>query len=509
MHPSLSLLKGMYCPMMNGKSQGSILAQYIDREEYSNMTQGSVIIHTRGVWRQKALWWSFAGAIALLLTIFGPGIQAAHAATGDWPTYQFNNGHSGYNSAETAITATSAPNLKLHWTHGAGGSISGQPVEANGLIYWGSWDQGFMHATNLNNSYAWTYPTGTTTDSHCEPTSAGVAGAPAIADVNGTSTLFVGGGDGEVWAMNAHTGTPLWHTRLGSSPNNFIWDSPVVYNGSVYIGLSSFGDCPLSQGKVVQLSASSGTIQHTFKVVPDGCTGGGVWGTPAVDDASGKLYFTTGNSGSCGSSEPYAFSIIEVNASDLSLVSYWQAPPPDRPGDLDFGATPTLFTSSNGTPMLGAVNKGGKFYALNRNSLSSGPVWKQQIGNGGDCPQCGTGNVSPAAFDGHTLYAASGNTSINGASCKGGVNALNPDNGSYIWRHCLNDGPVLGAVTMAPGIVVVTQGRYLMVIRASDGHTLYRYFDTNSGSTFWSSASISNGVLYVGNMDGHLYAIGL
>ncbi len=29
-----------------------------------------------------------------------------------------------------------------------------------------------------------------------------------------------------------------------------IWSSPAVYNGSVYIGLSSRGDCPLVRGEL-------------------------------------------------------------------------------------------------------------------------------------------------------------------------------------------------------------------------------------------------------------------
>jgi outer membrane protein assembly factor BamB len=47
-----------------------------------------------------------------------------------------------------------------------------------------------------------------------------------------------------------------------------------------------------------------------------------------------------------------------------------------------------------------------------------------------------------------------------------------------------------------------------MLIATSSGQTLFRYQDTNSGSLFYGAASISNGVLYVGNQDGHLYTLG-
>jgi polyvinyl alcohol dehydrogenase (cytochrome) len=467
-----------------------------------------------GKWQLLVKHWSIRsiiGILAPLLMIFGSTTLTALAAPGDWPTYVFDNGRSGFNSSETSINPTTASHLKLHWTHTAAGAITTQPVEANNLIYWGSWDAGFEHATNLTNGHVWTIPLGTTTDTSCNPVSVGVASTSTVATINGRSMLFVGGGNAHFYALDALNGSTIWNTSLGSSPSHFIWSSPAVYNGSVYIGLASFGDCPLVQGQMIQLNASTGAIQHTFNVVPNNCTGGGVSGSPTIDQAAGKLYFATGNGGSCGSSEPYAIAMVELNASDLTFVDSWPVPSSEQVPDSDFVNTPTLFTGSGGTPMVGVANKNGKFYAFNRSSISrggSGPVWKAQIAIGGDCPQCGNGSISPAAWDGTTLYAAGGSVSINGSSCKGSVSALNPATGAFIWRHCLFDGAVLAAVTLVPGLVVACQGRYVMVFSASSGATLFRFFDGNSGSAFWGAASISNGVLYVGNIDGHLYAIG-
>ena len=79
-----------------------------------------------------------------------------------------------------------------------------------------------------------------------------------------------------------------------------------MFGNSVYIGVASFGDCPLVQGQLLQLNRVTGALQNTFNVVPNGCTGGGVWGSPTVDAAAGTIYFDTGNSGSCSSSEPLA-----------------------------------------------------------------------------------------------------------------------------------------------------------------------------------------------------------
>jgi outer membrane protein assembly factor BamB len=57
--------------------------------------------------------------------------------------------------------------------------------------------------------------------------------------------------------------------------------------------------------------------------------------------------------------------------------------------------------------------------------------------------------------------------------------------------------------------VVVGEGTYVIVVNASTSATIFRFNDTTSGSTFFASSSISNGMMYMGNADGHLYAFGL
>jgi hypothetical protein len=156
--------------------------------------------------------------------------------------------------------------------------------------------------------------------------------------------------------------------------------------------------------------------------------------------------------------------------------------------------------------MVGMQNKNGVYYAFDRTSLGSGPVWRTQIAKGGQCPDCGQGDISPSAWDGNLLYVAGGNTTLQGASCKGSIQALQPDTGNAVWQDCLQGGPVIGAVTAVPGVLFLGAGTYFMGFSASSGNTLFSYQDTNSGSDFWGPASISNGVAYIGNQDGTLFA---
>lgn len=477
-------------------------------------TQGRMLI---GKWaRQKPHLLALMGLLVLIgILLLTSGLQGAEAASneqftaaGNWSTYLGGNSHSGFNSAETLITAATASKLKLKWSHTSTNGISDQAVRVGDVVYWGSWD-GVVHAAHVsNNARIWTTFVGKTIDSVCDPPSVGVGSTPTVATVNGQSEVIVGGGDANIYALNATTGAIIWKTPLGSSPSSFLWASPTVFNGSVYMSSSSFGDCPLIQSQVFKLNAATGSIQNIFNVVPPNCTGGGVWGSPTVDEANGKVYFTTGNIGSCGSAEPYAFALVELNAADLSVVAAYQLPPNARPGDSDFGSTPTLFTNGS-VPMVGVENKNGIFYAFNRTHINTGPVWSKQIANLGDCPQCGGGSVSPAAWDGTSLYIGGGNTTINGQVCKGGVRKYTPA-GTRIWEHCMGSGPVLGSVTVAgpsgSEIVAASQGDTVIVMNASTGQSLARLSDHQSRSLLYDGPSISDGVLFVGNLDGRLYA---
>ncbi|HET7639073.1 MAG TPA: PQQ-binding-like beta-propeller repeat protein, partial [Ktedonobacteraceae bacterium] len=267
--------------------------------------------------------------------------------SGDWSTYLMGN--NGFNSDETLINATTATQLQKYWMYHAQGSISAQPLVVNGIIYWGSWD-GLEHATNLSGQQLWATNLGKTSDDDCDPPVAGVASTATVAPIttNGrtTLTLFVGGGDANFYALNASTGKVIWKVALGFSPDDFIWSSPVVYKGSIYIGVSSFGDCPSVQGKLVQLSTLDGSVQNIFDVVPDGCGGGSIWGSPTIDTQTGKIYVATGNADHCSTVESYAIAIVELNASDLSVVDDWQVPQSQWLDDSDFGTTPTLFNAS-------------------------------------------------------------------------------------------------------------------------------------------------------------------
>ena len=195
------------------------------------------------------------------------------------------------------------------------------------------------------------------------------------------SVLFVGGGDGSLYALEADSGSAPWSRNFGSPKTGvFIWSSPAVYGGSVYIGVGSVGDCPLVAGKLVKLNTRTGATEATFSTVPHGCIGATIWTSPAIDEASGTVFVVTGNPGDCTKPEPLAEAMIALSAGNLSLIGAWSTPPATRVPDGDFGGTPTLFTATiDGVRrrLVGAASKNGFYYAFDRTNLASGPVWER------------------------------------------------------------------------------------------------------------------------------------
>ena len=428
-----------------------------------------------------------------------------------WTTYLQGIDRTGFTS-DSGFNPTSVKNLHLAWQASDTAPNNGifpQPVVSNGLVYWGSND-GFERATSTSGNLVWQTNLGRTAPpGPCVPSDWGIASTPTITtDVpvgGASSVMYIGGGDSKLYALNAATGAVLWSYDVGGNPDTFLWDSPAVFGNSVYIGVASFGDCPLVQGQMLQINRVTGALQNTFNVVPNGCTGGGVWSSPTVDAAAGTIYFTTGTPSPDCPSTPGGPSMYELRASNLSLVGSWTVPANQQIDDSDFGGTPTLFNGVIGgqsVPLVGAINKDGIFYAFKRDAVSSGPVWQTRIATGGGDPTTGHGPDAPAAFDGTTLYVGGDNTS----GCSGTVNALNPSTGAFIWKRCFTDGGFVDdAVTVTSGgVVVVGEGNNIQVVSAATGAILFTY---NTAGAVWGPASVVGSTLYEGDIAGNLYAL--
>jgi polyvinyl alcohol dehydrogenase (cytochrome) len=447
-----------------------------------------------------------------------PGPTILPATGGAWTMYLGDDGHSGYNPSEGTIRPTRLWTLHHMWVSPNYGPLTSQIIAANNLDYFGSWS-GYERAIRPDDpNPVWQTYLGITHAS-CRPytlgADPGVASTATAVTVNGAPTLYVGGGDAQLYALNALTGAVKWHTRLGSSPDHFIWGSPVIYKGSIYIGLASTADCPVVGGQLFKLDALTGAIQQQFSTVPQGCTGGEVWDAAALDDTMGVVYITTGRAGTCSQPEPYADAIVALHAADLSVVGSWQVPASQQIANGGFRAAPTFFQanlSDGAHTMLGVGNKNGIFYAFDRTQLSSGPVWQQRVADPGGCVNylCNAGVVVAAAWDGHQLYVGGGATTVKGNSCPGSVAALVPETGKQVWQGCYVDGHVMGVTLVGQGgneLVIICAGYSMVIVAAPNGAQHYIYEDPEF-MNFFAPADASNAVTSWPNVDGGIHQMG-
>ncbi len=408
------------------------------------------------------------------------------------PTFLFNYARTDFDAGETAITPSNVSKLQQVWVVHAGGAISDQVESANGVDYWGSWD-GFVHATRQSTGQTiWKTKVGSETDQNCYPPHIGVGSSPDVGTVSisgrATRVVFIGGGDGSFYALNADTGKVIWSDYFGQPVKGyFLWSSAALYHSNLYFGVASIGSCPNGGGELVEANPATGAIESTLLTRPSTCIGAGVWSSPTIDESTGDIYFTTGNdSGFCnGAPEPMAESMVEVTPS-LALIGSWRIPNDQQlPVDSDFGTTATLFTArlgGNAVPMVGAANKNGIFYAFRRGDISAGPVWETaRLTTGGE-------EVSAAAWDGTRLYMSGSVTTVNGRHCQASLRALDPDNGHYVWADCLHGGDDLEAVAATPGLVWAWSGPNLYVAAARTGKILFKWSDPTGA---WEYAPVS------------------
>jgi outer membrane protein assembly factor BamB len=147
----------------------------------------------------------------------GRSARAKFLVNTNWAQFHYCGRREGTNPYENVLSAASVRKMGLDWSYTTGGPVESSPVVANGVVYIGSGD-GNVYALNARTgAKRWSYPTGVS-----------VASSPAVAN----GVVYIASGDGNVYALNARTGAKLWSYPTG----NFVDSSPAVANGVVYVG---------------------------------------------------------------------------------------------------------------------------------------------------------------------------------------------------------------------------------------------------------------------------------
>ena len=166
----------------------------------------------------------------------GTSAQAVFTVQASWP--QFRNGplHRGDNTTENVLSPSTVPGIDLDWSYTTGGPVDSSPAVAGGTVYIGSGD-GNVYALNAaTGALDWSYTTGGPVDS-----------SPAVA----SGTVYVVSEDGNVYALSAAAGALDWSYATGGPGDS----SPAVADGLVYIGTSEHVDA---------LSAATGAAAWTY-----------------------------------------------------------------------------------------------------------------------------------------------------------------------------------------------------------------------------------------------------
>ncbi len=454
----------------------------------------------------------------------------------DWPSSGQNNHNTRYAAGEHVIGADNVSQLKPKWVFTTAGDVSATATVVNGIAYVPDWGGKLWAIDTKTGKAIWSHDISEYTGTR------GTASrtSPAYWDgelVIGTGNLMTNdlSGGYEV-GINARTGAMLWRIQTDPNMATIMTGSPTIDHGIVYTGLSSKTEhttvTATFRGSVEALDAHTGKILWKTYMVPEGFNGAAVWSSqPVVDQKTGLVYVTTGNSysvpaGYCVDpgqtnctalpSDDHIDSIVALKLKTGEVAwSYhtltadtWTVAHPNASPDFDFGADPNLYTTTiNGkrTDVLGVGQKNGMYYALD--PATGKLTWETQAGPGGVLGGIEWGT----ATDGKRIYAAITNgshktytyTTYDGQqrSTTGGLwTALDCATGKILWQTAAPESHEYitdGFVSSANGVVYAgsSSGNFY-ALDAKTGQVAWTF---PSGGAVWSGAAIVDGAVYWGS----------
>jgi outer membrane protein assembly factor BamB len=464
------------------------------------------------------------------MTLLASTSTSAATSYVNWPTYLDGPAHDSYQSSATAITPSNADALTPAWTFmpaappvaALGYQLNASPTVYDGVVYIGANNGTFYALDESTGVTLWQTPLG-----YVNPAgTCGTRGITATATVaanpkTGVPTVYVSGGDGYLYALDAATGAVMWKSviavEVGDEPNYYDWSSPTVAGGHIYIGIA--GQCTDHvRGGLLEFNQSTGKLVASYYTVPAGTVGGSIWSSAAVA-GNGDVYAGTGNdipptASNAGTSE----SIVELDGKTLAQLGTWQLPLTSQPSDDDdFGASVSLFNAvlpgtTGKTPLVGACNKNGVYYALRQGDLSAGPVWTLRIaavnkGNDGMSPAC----LASTVVDGNHLYLAATATTLHGTKYNGSIREVDASSGKVVWSTglpeevlgtpALDGAGVLSVATIGSGSKA-TNADYL--ISSTTGAILATV--SNGDSPQFAQPVFADGYLFIATESSGLFA---
>jgi len=269
--------------------------------------------------------------ITVLLAV-GTCVTTDALAQSNWPSAGADLNNSRYQATENQINANTVGSLKVKWVFATSGDVQAHPAVDGDYLYFPD-SAGFLYKVKkIDGTQVWKKPisdyTGFTGDS--------ARGTPAVAgdllilgNLTGRNIPLFGQPQpppkpARVFAVNKNDGSFVWSTKVDQTDLALVTNSPIVYNGTAYVGVASNEEvisafvrkcspttppppqCWVFQfrGSALALDVQTGVIKwQTFMIPPrpanwsgNWYAGASIWGsTGAIDPTTNQIFMTTGN----------------------------------------------------------------------------------------------------------------------------------------------------------------------------------------------------------------------
>ena len=312
------------------------------------------------------------------------------------------------------------------------------------------------------------------------------------------STLYFDTFDGDVIALDSDTGHQRWRTRF----DNIIMSTPVVADGSVFVGTGHNGPASAHETNFVyaaEVHQSSlpmwGRPEGDHIVALDAATGSKRWSyrtagedMPSPVYAAGRLIFVNGD-----------FNAYALRAGDGGPL--WQR---------EVGGLATMASANRAGDAVIASTCSGPAYKGHTLALdpSTGDIrWRSTAGDCDSAPTVGAGRVFVSGVD--------GNVQPYGYGARGTVAALDASRGSTVWRYVTPEsGPYTKIGSNERAIAgCYDNGSYYQAFPTVDR---FAAFDARDGHVRWlirtaapvkMSAIAVSGRIYFGDTAGLFYSV--
>ncbi|MGO4884626.1 MAG: PQQ-binding-like beta-propeller repeat protein [Bryobacteraceae bacterium] len=421
-------------------------------------------------------------------------------------------------AAAAGLDRAQVSKLKLKWAFGFPGASSalGQPSVAGGRLFAGS-AGGTVYSLDARTGCTyWTFQAPQTVR-----TAINVA-----AYAKGGYAVYFGDAQSITYALDADTGALLWKTRVDEHPFSHITGTPVLYEGRLYVPVSTgaeefvaAGDpkykCCTARGSLVALDARNGERLWKTYTIPEpkptrlnsagtqmmGPSGVSIWSAPTIDAQRKVIYVGTGNEHS-GPETTASDAVLAMDmetgkvlwSKQLTPADHWnvgcvlpnQANCPEKPGeDTDIGASPILVSRGAGKRLLLVGQKSGVMWALDPDAEGK-VVWQKRLGKGG---VLGGIMFGPAA-DAEKVYVPLSDFTLRGATeggdpnIGGGLFALRIASGEKSWVAPPEKVKCVGTLGCTPAqMAPATLIPGVVFSGSMDGHL--RAYDTSDGAVIW------------------------